>query len=382
MQHNPHDFAVIGAGVFGAWIAHALRPFGSVVLLDGYGPANSRASSGAESRIIRMGYGPDELYTSWSMRSLRLWKEFFERIPQPLFQRTGVLWMAHEHDQYTLQTLDTLRKSGVSFEKLSPADLRKRYPQISFDNVAWGLLEPDSGVLMARQAVQALIAEERKHGLEFIRASVTAPGGTCCNEPATTEKVEAIAAGSFIFACGAWLPRLFPELLGDRIFPTRQEVFFFGTPAGSRDFTPPAMPAWIHLGDQVYALPDLESRGLKIAFDRHGPSFDPENGARVVTADGLRLVREYLVKRLPALADAPIVETRVCQYENTSNGDFLIDRHPDFDNVWIAGGGSGHGFKHGPAVGEYVAQRVTHAAEIDPRFALAGKRSVQLRAIF
>ncbi len=230
MQHNPYDFAVIGAGVFGACIAHRLRPFGSVVLLDAYGPANSRGSSGGESRIIRMGYGPDELYTSWSMRSLGLWKEFFERIPQPLFHRTGVLWMAHEHDQYTLQTLDTLRKLGVSFEKLSPTELRKRYRQINFDNVAWGLLEPDSGVLMARQAVQALIAEERRNGLEFIRTSVISPRGTGRLQHVATENGETIVAGSFIFACGAWLPRLFPELLGDRIFPTRQEVFFFGTP--------------------------------------------------------------------------------------------------------------------------------------------------------
>jgi glycine/D-amino acid oxidase-like deaminating enzyme len=82
------------------------------------------------------------------------------------------------------------------------------------------------------------------------------------------------------------------------------------------------------------------------------------------------------------LKEAPLLETRVCQYENTSNGDFLIDRHPAFDNVWLVGGGSGHGFKHGPALGEYVAARVVEGGPVEPRFTLATKGTVQQRAVF
>jgi glycine/D-amino acid oxidase-like deaminating enzyme len=174
-------------------------------------------------------------------------------------------------------------------------------------------------------------------------------------------------------------------VLKQRIFPTRQEVFFFGIPAGDRRFEPPQMPVWIDFEDNrgMYGFPDLERRGFKVAFDNHGPPFDPDSGNRVVSADKIAAARAYVGERFPALRDAPIVDSRVCQYENTSSGDFLIDRHPAFDNVWIAGGGSGHGFKHGPAIGEYVAGRVMGAAipPVEPRFSLASKGTGQRRSV-
>jgi glycine/D-amino acid oxidase-like deaminating enzyme len=179
------------------------------------------------------------------------------------------------------------------------------------------------------------------------------------------------------------LPKIFPNLLAERIHPTRQEVFYFGTPAGRTNFAPSALPIWIDFKDEAYGFPDLEGRGIKIAIDRHGPPFDPDSGDRLVTSEGLAEVRRCLARRLPEMKDAPVNETRVCQYENTSNGDFLIDRHPDFGNVWLVGGGSGHGFKHGPVVGEYVAARIDGSNEgIEPRLSLASKASAQRRAVF
>jgi sarcosine oxidase len=378
-----YDVAVIGAGVFGAWTAYHLRQAGkSVALVDAYGPANSRASSGGESRILRMGYGGDELYTRWAMRSLVLWRDFFRRTGQSLFQPTAVLWIAEEGESYVAATERTLERLGVRYEKLSREELARRYPQIAFDKLSWGLLEPDSGALLARRAVQLVVAETRRAGTEFLTGAVELPTGKGRLAAVHTRSGEAISAGSFVFACGPWLGKMFPALLGDRIFPTRQEVFFFGAPAGDRRFAPPAMPTWINLGDETYGLPDLEDRGFKVAFDRHGPEFDPDAGKRVVSAEGLAAMRSYVAKRFPALADAPVVETRVCQYENTSSGDFLIDRHPDLADVWLVGGGSGHGFKHGPALGEYVAERVLHGGAVEPRFSLATKASVQKRAVY
>ncbi|HMF55684.1 MAG TPA: FAD-dependent oxidoreductase, partial [Pyrinomonadaceae bacterium] len=202
-------------------------------------------------------------------------------------------------------------------------------------------------------------------------------------ESLRTQSGEIFSASKFIFACGAWLPGIFPDLLADLIHPTRQEVFFFGVPAGDNRFAPPQMPVWIDFNDLVYGIPELDFRGLKLAIDRHGAEFDPETGERTVTAEGLAKARAYLQERLPDLLDAPVVETRVCQYENTSNGDFLIDRHPQLENVWIVGGGSGHGFKHGPSVGEYVAARVTdERSAVEPRFTLATKGKIQRRAVF
>lgn len=378
-----YDVAVIGAGVFGAWTAYHLERSGKkVALLDAYGPANSRASSGGESRIIRMGYGPDEIYTRWAMRSLRLWQDFFSRANRPLFHRTGVLWLAGAEDHYALGTLETLGKLSVRFERLDRPELEKRFPQFAFGNVSWGIFEPDSGALMARRAVQAVVEEAVNNGVDYLPEFVVAPGGTGHLAAIKTLSGGTVSAASYVFACGPWLGKVFPELLGERIFPTRQEVYFIGVPPGDRRFAPPAMPTWIFNADEVYGLPDLENRGLKIALDRHGPPFDPDIGRRVVTAEGVTAIRRYVAQRFPALKGAPVVETRVCQYENTSNGDFLIDRHPAFENVWLVGGGSGHGFKHGPALGEYVAARVTEGGALESRFTLATKQKLQKRAVF
>lgn len=354
-----------------------------MLLIDAYGTGHSRSSSGDESRIIRMGYGADELYTRSALRSLRLWQELFARIDQRLFNRTGVLWLAHEDDPYPGKCAETLERFAIPFEKLTATEVAQRYPQIGLERINWALLEPDSGVLIARRAVQGVTFAAIKTGVEYLQDAIEPPAGKSKLERLVTASGQHISAGAYVFACGAWLPKIFPDLLSDRIHPTRQEVFFFGPPAGDRRFTAPALPTWIDFKDEAYGLPDMEGRGVKIAIDRHGSAFDPDHGSRVVTNEGLAEVRRYLARRLPDLSDAPVTETRVCQYENTSNGDFLIDIHPEFENVWLVGGGSGHGFKHGPVVGEYVAARIEGSKEgIESRFSLASKEREGSRAVY
>lgn len=372
--------AVVGAGSFGAWTARHLRRAGlSVLLLDAYGPGNARASSGGESRILRVGYGPDEVYSRFSLRSLVEWKALAAETGEALFHETGVLWLGREGDAYPTATVGTLQRLGVRHERLSFEDLSARYPQFALAPGTWGILEPGGGALMARRAVQAAVGRAGREGVVYRTAAVRPPAGPGA---ITTTTGERVSAGTFVFAGGPWLPKLFPDLLGERIFPTRQEVFFFGPPAGDEAYLPPRMPAWIDFGEEVYGLPDLESRGLKVAPDRHGPPFDPDAGERLVSPESVDRIRAFLARRFPALARAPLLETRVCLYENTSNGDFLIDRHPGRDDVWLVGGGSGHGFKHGPAVGEHVADRIVKGAPAEPRFALATKRARQRRAVY
>ena len=178
------------------------------------------------------------------------------------------------------------------------------------------------------------------------------------------------------------MPKLFPDLLGELIHVTRQEVIFFGVPAGDEQFSTGALPAWIDFNDLVYGIPNLDGRGFKLAIDAHGPEFDPDLGERVVTATGLTATRAYLARRMPRLANAPVTESRVCQYENTSNGDFLIDRHPGFENVWLVGGGSGHGFKHGPTVGQYAADMLSGRDMVEPRYSLASKERLRHRQVY
>ena len=378
-----YDVAVIGAGVFGAWTALHLAKRGQrVMLIEAYAPGHSRASSGGESRIIRMGYGTDELYTRWSQRSLIQWKEIFGLTKQPLFLETGVLWMAGKNDARLRETAATLKKCGVVFEEYDRAALEKHYSQIALEEIQKGIFEPHSGVLLARRAVAAVVEDAVRLGVEYRCAQATDPREAGAVQHITTKQGEPIFAGQFVFACGAWLGKIFPDVLGARIFPSRQEVFFFGIPAGETRFAPPTLPTWLFQEDLVYGMPDLEGRGLKIAFDEHGERADPDTQSRVVTPKMTKAVREYVARRFPSLRDAPIVETRVCQYENTSSGDFLIDRHPEMENVWFAGGGSGHGFKHGPMVGEYLTGQLLYGAKPEPRFSLATKETVQKRAVY
>lgn len=384
-MNQTFDVCVIGAGVFGAWTAYELRRVGKrVLLLDAYGTGNSRSSSGDESRIIRLGYGADEIYTRSAIRSLARWKEFSAEHGEQVLIETGVLWLAQENDPYPVNTRETLARVGISFEHLSTPEISHRYPQIGLERVAWGMLEPGSGVLLGRRAVQAVVRAAINSGIEFSLDAVVPNTDSNPNfDAVTTVSGQRISAGAFVFACGPWLPKLFPKVVGTRIQPTRQEVFYFGPPAGDPRFGPPNLPTWIDFKDEAYGLPDIDGRGVKIAIDRHGPPFDPDTSDRVASGEGLNEARRCLARRLPALKDSPVTEARVCQYENTSNGDFLIDRHPDWENVWLVGGGSGHGFKHGPAVSEYVTARIDGKTDgVEERFSLSTKMKEHQRAVY
>jgi sarcosine oxidase len=383
-RHSAFDVAVVGAGVFGAWTAHHLRRSGRrVALIDAYGPGNARGSSGGQSRVIRMGYGHQEIYTRWSMRSLELWRALLKRAGRPhQLQACGVLWLAREQDALTAKTLETLVRLGVTHERLDRSRLAARWPQIDLGPVTWAIYEPESGLLLAFQAVQTVARMAMLDGVAYLQESILPPEGSGELTAVNTRSGRAVSARTFVFACGPWLPRLFPDLLGARIFPTRQEVFYFGVPAGDPRFEPPAMPVWIDFAEEIYGIPDVEGRGFKVALDRHGPPVDPDLLERMPASEALSRVREYVGRRFPALKDAPVVGSEVCQYENTSNGDFLIDRHPERANVWLVGGGSGHGFKHGPAVGEYVAERMADGRPVEAKFSLATKQAVRERSVF
>jgi len=379
------DVVVVGAGAFGAWTAHHLADAGArVTLVDAYGPGNSRSSSGDESRILRCGYGPDEIYSRFARRSRELWCELEARHDSalPLWHPCGLLWTSSSEDPYLAQTLATLQKGKYAVDVLDRASLQSRYPPFETGDVARAMIEPDAGVLMARRSIQALAADVSRKGVRIIRGRAEVPSTRGPLRALRLMDGTGLAADRFVFACGAWLPGVFPELLGQKITPTRQVVMYFGTPPGDERFAASRSPAWIDFGTGMYTIPDIEGRGVKVGIDTHGARFDPDIGDRMLDAESLDIARAWLRRRIPALADAPLVESRVCQYENTSNGDFLIDRHPDHENVWIAGGGSGHGFKHGPAVGEYVTQLMTTNAAPDARFTLATKGTVVSRAIY
>ena len=378
LEDNSYGVVVVGAGVFGAWTAYRLRRSGrTVMIIDGYGAANSRSSSGGETRVMRAGYGADLLYTQWARTSLDLWNDFFRRAGHVLFEQTGALWLSRAGDEYVDQTEQTLSSVGARCQRLTLDELRSQFPQISADGLDGALIEPEAGVLMGRRAVRLLVQETLKLGGVMRPDQVNAPTGSGTLDAITTSQGDAIRAEHFIFACGPWLARLFPDLLAGRMHVTRQEVLFFGAGEGDRRFAPPELPVWVDMADAVYGIPDLQRRGVKFAFDRRGQLFDPDSDDRLLSETAIAEMRAFVARRFPDLADAPLLEGRVCQYCSTSNNDFLIARHPSFTNVWLVGGGSGHGFKHGPAVAQHLVNHIDGGHPLEPRFSLATKDRVQ-----
>jgi glycine/D-amino acid oxidase-like deaminating enzyme len=238
---------------------------------------------------------------------------------------------------------------------------------------------------MARRAVHNLADSFVRRGGKVVRGAVAPLPRTTAESlrAITLASGESIAADHFVYALGPWLPKMFPDQIGSRIQPTRQEVFFFAAPAGDRRFGPDALPGWadFNRGDLYYGMPDLEARGVKFARDTHGVPVDPDTQDRRPTAAALAEVIAFRDRRFPALRGAWLTEARVCQYENSSNGDFLIDLHPQLANVLLVGGGSGHGFKHGPEVGRYAAARLFNSVTQEPRFSLATKAKAHRRDV-
>ncbi len=377
------DVLVVGAGVFGAWIALQLRRTGrSVILADSFGSGNTRSSSSGATRVMRVGYGAEMLYSRWAQRSFYAWQRLFRDWRQELFTRTGVLWMTRTDDPASNATIDILTRLHVPFDILDRVELQRRYPQFRFGLVDRGVLEQGAGVILARRAVQMVVRQAIKQSVDYRVTAVSAPTGRGRVASVVTSDGDTLSADTFIFACGSWLPKLFPAVLGNRIHPTRQVIFFFGAEPGDRRIGTPEMPVWLDQADGVYGVPDMEGRGLKIGMHRHGPPFDPDSGGRITSEEDMKAFREILARRLPSLQHAPVLEARVCHYANSWNGDFLIDRHPEHDNVWLVGAGSGHGFKHGPMVGEYLAAQLSRREPPEERFTLAGHQLERARSIF
>jgi glycine/D-amino acid oxidase-like deaminating enzyme len=372
MKSHPH-VAVIGAGAFGGWTAlHLLERGARVTLLDAWGPGNSRASSGGETRVMRGTYGPHQPYTDMAARALHLWAKYERRWKRHFLHRTGVLWMAAGRDDaFERGSVETLRAAKMKYRELSFARMKERWPQINFEGIEWGIFEPECGYLDARSSCAAVVEAFVAGGGRYRRAAVVEPenaprGGFDLTDDST------LKADGYVFACGPWLGKLFPQVIGDLIRPTKQDVFFFGTPPGDDRFSDRHLPVWAdHRGSFRYGIPGSGRRGFKIADDTRGPAFDPTTGERIVSPQTLKDIREYVSFRFPALKNAPLIEARVCQYEQTPDSHFIVDRHPRMGNVWLVGGGSGHGFKHGPAVGEMMAELILEDRDPDAIFRLA-----------
>jgi sarcosine oxidase len=375
--------AVIGAGAFGAWCAKCAADAGhTITLVDAYGPANARASSSDHSRVIRAGYGADEIYSRWAQQSLREWQALAAATGQTLLARTGALFLGEPGSTYIDDTYETLTRLGVACESLVPAAVAERFPQINVEGLGLSIYEAQAGVIRARVAVQTLVAQLMANQRVSLVTARVLPPDEQRSELIVRTRDGAIEADCYVFACGPWLPAVFPSAIGGRIRATRQEVLFFGPPAGDSRFAASRLPVWIDFASGLYGIPDLDAHGFKVGVDKHGPPIDPDDSERIVDREVVDRARTWIGKRFPGMQDAPLVDAHVCQYENTTSGDFIIDRHPAWPSCWIVGGGSGHGFKHGPAVGRHLAELLDGHTDVLPRFALANKTTVAARTVY
>jgi glycine/D-amino acid oxidase-like deaminating enzyme len=337
---------VVGAGVFGASIARELGRRGwDTTLVEQYVPGNVRSASGGDTRLIRLSHGDADWYSLLALRALELWRELERETGTRLFEPIGVAWFETGSGEFTDRSQATLERLGVPCERLTPEEARRLYPSIGGDDLRSVLFEPGAGLLHARLATQALAADLR---LETRRAAPDDPPG----------------GDVVVWACGGWLAKLFPGLVQLRV--SRREVFFFGV-----DGSWARTPGFCDYDGAFYGHGELGGLGMKIAPDLGGEKVDPDTLDRLPSPENERLAREYAARRFPALAGAPVIGARVCQYSLTADTHFLVDRHPEREGWWLVGGGSGHGFKHGPALGEYVADCIEGKREPEPFHSLA-----------
>lgn len=364
-MYSSPDVIVVGAGAFGVWTAYHLSKKGlKVTLLDAYGPGNSRSSSGGETRQIQTDRS-NPAYIRSAIYAYAWWEHIGEISGVPLVIQTGKLAMYKEENRRAgAEALDE-RLQGYNInntEILSQEELRERWPQMYTDDIAFGVYHdggPSGSTVMARRGC-AVVASE------FVKNKGELRIGHCQPMFGSNGKVDGIKlqdgkvlkAQSYVFACGPWLPKLFPELLGDRLKVERRDVLHYGLPAGDSRYAYPNLPNWKVVDSGFYGFPDIEHHGFKVAPSPDYNTINPDTDDRLVMPHQVKRARDHIGERFPGLAGMPITETRVCQVTNSVDGNFIIDHHPDDENTWIVGGGTGHGFKHAPNIGRFASQRV------------------------
>jgi glycine/D-amino acid oxidase-like deaminating enzyme len=357
------DVVIIGAGTFGASLAWRLARAGeAVTLVDQFDPGDARATSGGETRLIRSSHGADADYTAMARTARGLWRELEAETGEDLMLECGMAWFAHREDGWEAASERTLAAQGIPVEQLDPATAARRFPSLGTDDLAFVLWEPEAGVLRAQRACRALARAAAAHGARTVRGRARPDGDAAVLDDGTRLEADAI-----VWACGGWLRDLFGEHVALRV--TCQELLFLdGGPAWSA----PAVPGWVDYDRAMYGTGDVDGIGAKMALDIEGPPLEPD---APLPAGGATepAVRAYVAERFPALAGAPLKEVRCCRYELSADSHFLAAPHPEHERVWLLGGGSGHGFKHGPAMAERMIAALRGERELPARFA-AGER--------
>ena len=419
---------------------HLRRMGAKVTLVDAYGPGNARSTSGDETRGVRSSYGDrpgalGELWILWARESMKRWIAFDDEwgrdLRLNLFHVTGDLILRDDWDNFQLRCKLLWDRHKVPYAILSPDDVGRSFPVISIDDITAVLYEPDAGVVRARRAVHAVAAAFEHLGGKIVigRATPSKVVNGLLKEVAL-DTGTTLRADTFVYAVGPWLGKTFPELFAKKARVPIGYVCYFATPVGDHRFTYPNLPSFNFPGVTGWPALPVDNRGFRVRGAERAPTpastvasaadstkpgargaggagappvdtgsnlanagggarqsgqaqadvppqqQDPDTSDRWASPERIDGSRRFVAHRFPLLKDAPIAQTHACHYESTSSGNFVIDRHPQMSNVWIAAGGNAEGFKFAPKIGDYVAQRVLGVwayAAVDKLFTIPEK---------
>lgn len=340
---------VLGAGVFGVTAALALQERGHTVALVDPGPLpRPEAASTDVSKIVRLDYGADELSTELMEQALPRWRAWNAESGRTLFHEDGLLVLTRgplrpgsfEGDSHAL-----LGRRGHALQPLDRATLRRRFPAWSEGEFDGGYFNPEGGWAESGAVMSWLVERAR-------RAGIAVHEGV----PASVEDVRADAERVLV-AAGAWTPLLLPETTA-LISVVGQPVLHFRPPEPERWRAPQFPPYTADVGRTgFYGFPALADGTLKLANHGAGHAVHPDAPREIEAGDEARF-RAFLARALPGLGQPPLIGSRLCLYDDTPDGHFLVDRHPGREGVFVAAGGSGHAFKFAPVLGGLIADVV------------------------
>ena len=360
--------AVVGLGAMGSAVAYHLASGGAeVVGFDRYRPPHTLGSSHGESRIIREAYAEGAAYVPLVQRAYELWEALERASGQSLLRITGGLYL-EAGGAMAARARASAEAYDIPYEVLSAAEVRSRFPTLRPGDEFEALYEQRAGVLLVERCVEAHLEQATRSGAELrFETPVEGWEATGGGVRLTTADGE-VEADALVLAAGPWNPSLAVGA-GVSLVVERQVMHWFasrsaGSSGASGDDAPISIwePAE---GPHFYSLPDLggwgPSAGLKVALHHGGEQTTPDDVSREVTAADIEAVREVAGRWMPEVSGEPL-RSVVCMYTNTPDEDFLIDAHPDHEQVLVVSPCSGHGFKFAAAIGEAVAQRLLDGA--------------------
>lgn len=354
---------VAGGGVFGVSAAIALLRRGSLVELLDPGPLpRPEAASTDISKIVRMDYGADDLYTELMERAFPIWREWNETWGEPLYHQDGFLVLADGPMQpggFERDSLTTLTARGHAVTRLDAARLASRFPAWDGARYPDGYFNPVAGWVESGRVLAALLDDARSLGVNVRQGEAV----STLMEDGSRVKGVVTAAGArlgadvVLVAAGAWTPILIPELL-DVMWPVAQPVFHLA-PEDPERWRPPQFPVWAAAISSTgwYGFPANAAGIVKLANHGPGRRVDPDAPRVVARGDEARL-RAFLRESLPLLSSAALVSMKTCLYCDSFDGDFFIGLHPDRPGLAVAAGDSGHGFKFAPVLGDVIADAI------------------------